>query len=156
MRGGFCEIGRCHLLFSSGLYLTKAVIRRQDKRTSRSGRTPSNLTCNAGDEPWGGMDDADKSSAPSIPGPGHTPRHASGYGRCFARSRPPMIPAVLQSTSTGDRLPTTFRGTLIAKVYAFPFHPPADMPCMALQQGLLAKVDCRTGYCRIIRYGRAG
>ena len=86
------------------------------------GKTPSNATGNACDELRGGMDDAGKSSAPSIPWPGRTPRQASCYGRCFARSGPPMIPAVLQSTSTGDRLPTTFRDTFIAEVYAFPFH----------------------------------
>ena len=59
----------------------------QGERTALLGKTPSNMTCNAGDEPWGSMDGADKSSAPSIPGPGCAPRQSSSYGRCFARSR---------------------------------------------------------------------
>ena len=98
------------------------LYRLQGTRTNLFGKTPSNTTGSAGNELWGSMDDADKSSAPSIPGPGCTPRQASCYGRCFARSGPPMIPAVLQSTSTGDHLPTTFRGTFLAEVYAFPVH----------------------------------
>ena len=66
--------------------LSFPLLRRQGERISLSGKTPSNMTCNTGDEQWGGMDDADKSSAPSIPGPGCTPRRASGYGRCLAQS----------------------------------------------------------------------
>ena len=90
--------------------------------TIPSGKTPSNATGNVCDELRVSMDDADKSSAPSIPGLGCPSHQSSCYGRCFARSGPPMIPAVLQSTSTGDRLPTTFRDTFIAEVHAFPFH----------------------------------
>ena len=69
--------------------LSFPLLRRQGERISLSGKTPSNMTCNTGDEQWGGMDDADKSSAPSIPGPGCTPRRASGYGRCFAQGKRP-------------------------------------------------------------------
>ena len=61
--------------------------RLQGARTVLPGKTPSKATGNAGDEPRVSMDDADKSPAPSIPGPDCTPRQSSGYGRCFARSR---------------------------------------------------------------------
>ena len=55
-------------------------------RSSLSGKTPSKTTGNVGDEPRVSMDDADKSSTPSIPGTGITACQASGYGKCFARS----------------------------------------------------------------------
>ena len=98
----------------------------QGERTALLGKTPSNMTCNAGDEPRVSMDGADKSSAPSIPGPGCAPRQSSSYGRCFARSRPPMIPAVLQFCNS-----------------PFPSTSVEYVLCMALQQGLPVKVDCR-------------
>ena len=64
-------------------------------RSSLSGKTPSKTTGNAGDEPRVSMDGADKSPAPSIPGPDCTPRQSSGYGRCFARSRRWAVPKKL-------------------------------------------------------------
>ena len=67
----------------------------QGMRTSLPGKTPSNTTGNAGDEPRVNMDVADKSTAPSIPGTGCTPRQASCYGRCFARSVTPDAAARL-------------------------------------------------------------
>ena len=57
--------------------------RLQGTRTILPGKTPSKTTGNAGDEPRVNMDDAGKSSTPSIPGPDCTPRQSSGYGRCL-------------------------------------------------------------------------
>ena len=65
------------------------LYRLQGTRTNLFGKTPSNTIGSAGNELWGSMDDADKSSAPSIPWPGCMPRRSSCYGRCFARSVPP-------------------------------------------------------------------
>ena len=51
------------------------------------------------------MDDADKSSAPSIPVPGCMPRRSSCYGRCFARSGPPDAALRLARRKRGTSLP---------------------------------------------------
>ena len=59
--------------------------RLQGARTVLPGKTPSNTSGNAGDEPQVNMDDAGKLSAPSILGAGCTLRQASGYGGYSAR-----------------------------------------------------------------------
>ena len=71
------------------------LYRLQGTRTNLFGKTPSNTIGSAGNELWGSMDDADKSSAPSIPWPGCMPRRSSCYGRCFARSVPPDAALVI-------------------------------------------------------------
>ena len=52
------------------------------------------------------MDDADKLSAPSIPGPGCMPRRSSCYGRCFARSVPADAALWLMRRKTRDKPPS--------------------------------------------------
>ena len=79
--------------------------RLQGTRTNLFGKTPSNTIGSAGNEPCGSMDDADKSSAPSIPGPGCMPRRSSCYGRCFARSGPPDAALRLARRKRGTSLP---------------------------------------------------
>ena len=75
---------------------TFVIVTNQKWQLCPFGKTPSNATGNACDELRGGMDDAGKSSAPSIPWPGRTPRQASCYGRCFARSVAPDAALRLQ------------------------------------------------------------
>ena len=93
---GLCGGSYCRRPGSVSGWMVAAVCRRPlltnrkcqlYPRSSLSGKTPSKTTGNVGDEPRVSMDDADKSSTPSIPGTGITACQASGYGKCFARSR---------------------------------------------------------------------
>ena len=70
-----------------------------------SGKTPSNMTCSAGNELRVSMDGADDLSALSIPGPGCVPRQSSCYGRCFARSVEPDAALWLMRRKRGASLP---------------------------------------------------
>ena len=71
-----------------------------------SGKTPSNMTCSAGNELRVSMDGADDLSALSIPGPGCVPRQSSCNGRCFARSVEPDAALRLARRKTRDMPPS--------------------------------------------------
>ena len=72
-----------------------------------SGKTPSNMTCSAGNELRVSMDGADDLSALSIPGPGCVTRQSSCYGRCFARSVEPDAALRLARRKTRDMPPSS-------------------------------------------------